>query len=82
MNLYKGPYTKWKRRVGEAGFQMVREEGLCWAPFGRSSNSRLIPIATKIEAMLGLRRLISYSPWVVFIARKEARSKPKDRFNS
>ncbi len=80
--FYRGPYKKWKRSVCQAGFQIVREEGLCWAPFGRSSNSRLIPLATRLEAMLGLRRLIAYSPWVVFIARKEDRFKPNQPVNS
>ena len=67
---YRRAYSEWKQDLDRAGFQLVHEEGLCWGFFGRMSNSRLIPLFTKLERLLQLHRLTVFSPWIVFIARK------------
>jgi SAM-dependent methyltransferase len=69
-DFYKTPYRNWREKLCQAGFQPVREEGFCWGPFGRTSNSPWIPLFTKVERLLGLHRLTWLSPWIVFIARK------------
>lgn len=65
------PYTAWRKEFCERGFTMVHEEGFGWPPFRRSSDSPLVPVAARIERYLGLRKLVSISPLIVFIARKD-----------
>jgi SAM-dependent methyltransferase len=68
---YRGPsYARLRQSLVRTGFEMIHEEGLAWAPFGRLSNSRLVPAAVRAERALGLRRLASVSPWVLAIARR------------
>ncbi len=68
---YTASYAPWRRKLSKRGIRMIREVGLCWMPFGRKSDSRLIPPAVTVERMLGLRKLPSLSPWVVFVAQKD-----------
>lgn len=63
-------YYKFRRKIIHMGFQLIFEEGLCWMPFSRKSDSILVPALTKLEKLLGLRRLTGLSPVIVFIARK------------
>jgi SAM-dependent methyltransferase len=69
-SLYPCSYVEWKRILQQHSLEVVYEQGYCWFPFPRTSNSRLIPLCTRLESLLGLRQLPSLSPWVVFIARK------------
>lgn len=70
--FYKASYIDWKNRLTSSGFEMVHEESCCWGPFTRNSNSPLVPVFTKFERAVGLHRVVNWSPWVVFIARKVA----------
>jgi hypothetical protein len=65
-------YPRWRRRLRALGFDMVSEEGICWAPFHRLSDSRFVPFLTRLEQRLGLRRLPSVSPWIVFVAQRQS----------
>lgn len=67
---YMRSYRDYKQQLVEEGLKLEYEEGICWFPFGRQSNSPLIPLATKLERSIGLRRLVNASPWIVFVARK------------
>ena len=67
---YKHAYALWRRHLVKQGFNINYEEGYCWFPFHRTSNSRYIPFFTQLEKRLGLRKLTFISPWIVFIARK------------
>jgi SAM-dependent methyltransferase len=67
---YRFAYPAWKKRLYEGGFTVAYEEGCCWFPFRRTSDSPLVPLAVRIERSLGLRKLISLSPYVIFVARK------------
>jgi len=69
-DFYSESYLGWRKRLTKAGFKLVKTRGCCWAPFGRSSDSRLIPFFTGFEQALGLRWMTALSPWVIFIARK------------
>ena len=71
IRFYKRSYADSKNLLTDAGFQMLYEEGLCWGPAGRTSNSVLVPLYVKLERLLQLNRRVAGSPWVVFIARKE-----------
>ena len=69
---YRHAYPLWKQKLVRLGFHVSYEEGYCWFPFHRFSNSRYVPIVTHLEKRLGLRTLTSLSPWVAFVARKTA----------
>jgi hypothetical protein len=70
--FYRRPYSTWKRKMATNGFRCVYEEGFCWSPFRRESNSGLVPYVTAVEGQLGLRRLPAISPWVVTILQKRS----------
>jgi SAM-dependent methyltransferase len=68
---YEGPTFQGVRRdLEEHGFNLLFKEGLGWAPFNRHSDSRLIPYFTWLEQVVGLRRLVRFSPLVVVVAGK------------
>lgn len=68
--FYRASYPEWRRRLLASGFEMLHEESCCWGPFSRDSNSPFVPACAKMERALGLHRVVSWSPWVVFVARK------------
>jgi SAM-dependent methyltransferase len=67
---YLTAYREWKKRLAAAGFELIHEEGFCWAPFERDSNSVFVPLFTRLERLLRLHQRVDFSPWVVFAARK------------
>lgn len=67
---YECSYPLWRKGLSRNGFRFLHEVGLCWFPFRRASNSVLIPVFTRIEHRIGLQRLPTISPWVVFVAQK------------
>jgi ubiquinone/menaquinone biosynthesis C-methylase UbiE len=70
-DYYRGPpHGTFRKQLDEQGFDVLRERGLCWFPFGRSSNSRLVGPATTVERALGLARTPGLSPWVLTIAQR------------
>lgn len=68
--LYWVSYRELRTRLLRYGFEVIHEEGCCWPPFARDSNSSLIPFFAGFEKYSGLRRLTSLSPWVAFAAQK------------
>ena len=72
IDYYNTCYKTWKQQLLREGFEVLQEEGICWMPFSRSSNSPLIGPLIALERRLGLRRFPNTSPWVVFVARKSA----------
>ena len=69
-DFYRTSYRSWRNGLRVAGFHETAETGLCWFPFGRASDSRLVPVATAVERGLRLDRLPSLSPWVLVTATK------------
>jgi SAM-dependent methyltransferase len=68
---YSGrPYSAFRAALRRAGLEVVAEEGLAWLPFSRSSNSRLVPALTSLEAKVGLRSRARASPLVVLTAQR------------
>ena len=67
---YQVTYRERRMRLSKSGFRMIHEEGCCWPPFARDSNSPLVPFFVELEKYSGLRRLPILSPWVVFAAQK------------
>lgn len=70
-NFYQSCYSDWKRELLQTGFEMLHEESCCWGPFTRDSNSPFVPAFAKVERAVRLHRVVAFSPWVVFIARKK-----------
>jgi hypothetical protein len=73
-DFYKLPYAPWRAKLIEAGFQLVHEEGFCWGPFGRASDSFLVPFFVNLERALQLNRAVGLSPWIAFIAKRVSRA--------
>jgi SAM-dependent methyltransferase len=72
---YAGPsFSRWKRQLLQSGFEMLREESCAWLPFGRESDSLLIPPATKWERRLHFYRVTRFAPWILFVARKRTQT--------
>jgi SAM-dependent methyltransferase len=72
-DYYKNAYPLWRRKLSDSGFLMLHEEGYCWFPFRRASDSLFVPYIIRVEKGLGLRKLPVISPWIVFIAQKKIR---------
>ena len=68
--FYRTSDRSWRRRLRETGFEVQAEKGLCWFPFGRGSDSPLVPASAAVERGLRLDRLPSLSPWVLVTAAK------------
>jgi hypothetical protein len=71
-DYYRSAYVTFRNELRKHGFCLLHEEGLCWFPFRRSSNSVLVPAFTAAERYLGLSKLVSLSPWVMFVAQKRS----------
>jgi SAM-dependent methyltransferase len=68
---YAGPsYREVWRTLEAQRFDLLFAEGLGWAPFSRGSDSRLITGFTRLEKVLGLRRLVRFSPLVIVVAKR------------
>jgi SAM-dependent methyltransferase len=68
---YEISHHGWRARLRRAGLQVIREVGFCWPPFGRDSNSPLVPLFVGLEKYLGLRCLVGLSPWILTLATRE-----------
>jgi SAM-dependent methyltransferase len=68
--FYATTYGHFRHALINRGFTISEEQGCCWPPFERDSNSRAIPAAVAIEQALGLRRLPAISPWIVYRATR------------
>ena len=62
---YRHSYNRVMQSLSKTGFSVVRKMGYSWLPFGRTSESRLIPFLAMLEKILVLRRIPSLSPWVI-----------------
>jgi SAM-dependent methyltransferase len=71
---YQYSYREWRKGLIAHGYSMFSEVGFCHFPFGRFSNSALVPICVRIEMHLGLRRMVAISPWIAFVAKKQSDS--------
>lgn len=72
VNGYGGPpYHVYRRRLEDAGFEILEETALGWFPFTRMSNSPLIPPCLAIENALRLRRYPRFGPIVLTLARRK-----------
>ena len=71
LGRYEVTYRKWKTRLLQSGLHPIYEEGFCWAPFHRNSNSRMVRGFVAAERLLRLNHLIAISPWVAVVGQKQ-----------
>jgi SAM-dependent methyltransferase len=69
--FYNQSFSGLRNSLIRKGFHIVHAEGLCWFPLPRASNSSLVSTFVGLERFLGLRSLLEFSPWVVFIAQRK-----------
>ncbi len=69
---YMHSYKRVMQCLLKTGFTVTKKTGYSWIPFGRSSNSRLVPVIAGLERVFGLRRIPRLSPWVIVCAVKPA----------
>jgi SAM-dependent methyltransferase len=67
---YRRCYFLWRPNLAKNGLRLFSEKGFYWGPFGRASNSRLIPSFARLERRLQLSRFPAISPQIAFIAQK------------
>ena len=67
--FYPRSHASMCNQLAECGFEIIATKGFGWFPFGRFSNSSLVPLSSKIENFLQLRRLVYWSPWIAYICR-------------
>jgi ubiquinone/menaquinone biosynthesis C-methylase UbiE len=71
---YRHSYNRVMRSLSKTGFAVVRKMGYSWLPFGRTSESRLVPFLAVFEKFLALRRIPNLSPWVIVHSVKSNKS--------
>lgn len=62
---YLHAYGTVSQNLRELGFRIMSKRGYNWLPFGRMSESLLIPLLAKAEGLIGLRFFADASPWVL-----------------
>jgi len=75
---YRHSYRRVMQCLLKTGFTTTRKMGYNWLPFGRTSESRLVPFSAGIEKFFALRRIPSLSPWVIVHAIKSNQASRSD----
>jgi ubiquinone/menaquinone biosynthesis C-methylase UbiE len=70
---YRHSYRQVIDCLKKTGFTICRKTGYSWLPFGRTSQSPLVPISAGIERFLGFRRIVRFSPWVIVHVTKPSK---------
>ena len=68
---YMHSYRSVMHSLLKTGFTVKRKMGYSWLPFGRTSQSRLVPLLAFGERIFALRRIPSLSPWIMVHAVKQ-----------
>jgi ubiquinone/menaquinone biosynthesis C-methylase UbiE len=68
--VYMHSYEKVMQCLAKTGFNVRAKLGYNWLPFGRTSQSLLVPFLAGLEKVSLLRRAPSLSPWVMVHATK------------
>ncbi|MCW4006934.1 MAG: class I SAM-dependent methyltransferase [Candidatus Bathyarchaeota archaeon] len=66
---YMHSYGEVAAGLEKAGYKVLGKTGFNWMLFNRSSENSLIPLLGKLERIIGLRKIVSYSPWVLIKAK-------------
>ena len=69
--FYTHSYRQIISLLEKEGFKTLFSRGFSWIPFGRASNSFLIPWIEKVESIFGLKYLKNISPYVLIVCEKK-----------
>jgi ubiquinone/menaquinone biosynthesis C-methylase UbiE len=69
---YMHSYSQVMRSLTNNCFKVNAKLGYSWLPFGRSSQSRLVPFLAGAEKLFQLRKIHRLSPWVILRATKSS----------
>ena len=69
---YRHSYKKVMQCLSKTGLMVKRKTGYSWLPFGRTSQSRLVPVLAGGERIFGLRRVVRFSPRVIMYITKSS----------
>lgn len=67
---YRHSYKEAMQCLSKAEFIVRKKKGYSWLPFGRTSQSSLVPFLAGLERFFGLRRVVRFSPWVIIHVTK------------
>ncbi|MCL5949012.1 MAG: class I SAM-dependent methyltransferase [Candidatus Bathyarchaeota archaeon] len=67
---YRHSYNETMICCQKTGLMVKKKTGYSWLPFGRTSQSSLVPILSGGENIFGLRRVVRFSPWVIIHVTK------------
>ena len=67
---YRHSYKEAMQCLSKTGLIVKKKTGYSWLPFGRTSQSSLVPILAAGENIFGLRRVVRFSPWVIMHVTK------------
>ncbi len=67
---YRHGYREVVQCLSKTGFAVKKKTGYSWLPFGRTSQSSLVPVLAALERALGFRRVVRFSPWVIIHVTK------------
>ncbi|MCL4429293.1 MAG: class I SAM-dependent methyltransferase [Chloroflexi bacterium] len=67
---YRHSYNETMHCLSKTGLMVKKKTGYSWLPFGRTSQSSLVPILSGGENIFGLRRVVRFSPWVIIHVTK------------
>jgi ubiquinone/menaquinone biosynthesis C-methylase UbiE len=62
---YRHSYKEVMQCLSKTGFLVKKKTGYSWLPFGRTSQSGIVPFLARFERFFGLRRVVRFSPWVI-----------------
>jgi ubiquinone/menaquinone biosynthesis C-methylase UbiE len=62
---YRHSYKEVIQCLSKTGFLVKKKTGYSWLPFGRTSQSGLVPVLARFERFFGLRKVVRFSPWVI-----------------
>ena len=62
---YRHSYKEVMQCLSKTGFLVKKKTGYSWLPFGRTSQSGVVPFLARFERFFGLRRVVRFSPWVI-----------------
>ncbi len=69
---YMHSYGNVLKSLRKSGFNIRRKLGYSWLPFGRMSDSQLVPLIAGLEKLFGFRKVPSLSPWIILLATKQS----------
>jgi ubiquinone/menaquinone biosynthesis C-methylase UbiE len=69
---YRHSYKEALQCLSLTELTVKRKMGYSWLPFGRTSQSGLVPVLASFERIFGFRRVVRFSPWVIIHVSKPA----------